>query len=256
MSSNKTDKKDTIDIDREYVFDDELMTLLNIPKIELNDDIDEIWKYVKLDRHQKLMKKKKYMVSNYGRVYNVKKGVMVKQHESVHTSTGRYRRVELHYDGESCRYFVHRLVVLAFLKPDPDRPFVNHKDGIPYHNYLWNLEWVNNSENTLHAVKMGLKKDKKGENRSNALWTDEEIRMICGMMADGHKATYIYHALGDILKDPKVQYERVRTLYKHIKHQTHWTHISCDYDIDFSKFNYLKESGSVKKKQSELTVIQ
>ena len=251
MSNNKKDTNKKLDIETVFHFDEDLMELLNIPKIKLIDEYEEVWKYVKLDRHENLTKKKKFMVSSYGRVYNIKKGKMVNLTDSAKTSTGHYKKVVIVHDGISASYFVHRLVALAFMEPDPERPFVNHIDGIPYHNYLWNLEWVNNSENILHAVKMGLKNDKKGEDRTNALWSDDEIRLICSMMEEGHKATYIYHALGDILKDPKVQYERVRTLYKHIIHQTHWTHISCDYDIDFSKFNYLKESGSVSKKQNE-----
>jgi hypothetical protein len=48
-------------------------------------------------------------------------------------------------------------------------------------------------------------------------------------------------------------YERVRTLYKHIIHQTHWTHISKDYNIDFTRYNYAKESASIKNKKKKLS---
>ena len=68
-------------------------------------------------------------------------------------------------------------------------------------------------------------------------------------MEEGHKSTYIYKMLSDMIHDSKITYERVRTLYKHIIHRTHWTHISKDYDIDFTKKNYLKEKASVMKKE-------
>ena len=135
---------------------------------------------------------------------------------------------------------VHRLVAQAFIpKTEEDlelgRNLVNHLDGNPSHNWAWNLEWCTNGENMQHAVDTGLWVLPKGENRSTSKWTDDEVRIICAMMAEGHKATYIYHALLDMLKDAdKVQYERVRTLYKHIIRQTHWKHIAKDYNIDYT----------------------
>lgn len=245
-------------LDTIFRFDEKIMEILCIPQIEIIDEHEELWKYVNLDRHKKLNKCKKYMISTYGRVYNVNDRHMMPKYTSTmfKSSKGSYETVKIYFPETGyVSYLVHRLVALAFIPIDKERPFVNHKDGIPYHNYLWNLEWCNASENYQHAVKSGLKVEQRGEERSNALWTDKEIHMICAMMAEGHKATYIYKALGDILKDPKVEYERVRTLYKHIIRRTHWVHISSNYDIDFTRFNYAKEQMSVnnckKRKKSK-----
>ena len=48
-------------------------------------------------------------------------------------------------------YFVHRLVALAYLKNRYDYDLVNHLDGNRSNNDVNNLEWVNNSINTLHG---------------------------------------------------------------------------------------------------------
>lgn len=233
-----------------FRFDEMVMKELNIPVIEKINGNDELWKYVYIDKHKEFNKYRKFMVSTYGRVYKIPEKRIVNPCAGTRVSKGCYQEVSMTYEkGKTIHYYVHRLVALAFIPIDPERPFVNHIDGIPYHNYVWNLEWCTTSENYIHALRTGLKVDKRGEERSNALWTDDEIRLICSMIEEGHKATYIYKALGDILKDPKVEYERVRTLYKHIIHKTHWTHISKDYDIDFTLFNYKKETSSFKDAQ-------
>lgn len=233
-----------------FRFNDEIMEELNIPKIKLIDDNEEIWKYVYFDKHKEYNKLRRFMVSSYGRVYDFKKRKLLNSYGSIKSSKGYYKAINFYFSKDDEKnYFIHRLVALAFLPINKDKPFVNHKDGNPEHNYVWNLEWCTPSENYIHALKTGLKKEPLGENRSNAKWTDNEIHLICSLMEKGHKATYIYKILGDLLKDPKVQYERVRTLYKHIIHQTHWRHISCQYNIDFTKYNYSKEKSSVAKAQ-------
>lgn len=53
---------------------------------------------------------------------------------------------------------VHRIVALTFLPHNSDvsKLDVNHIDGNKQNNHISNLEWVNRSENNLHAVKVGL----------------------------------------------------------------------------------------------------
>lgn len=59
-------------------------------------------------------------------------------------------------NGERKQYKVHRLVATQFI-PNPKKlPQVNHIDGNTFNNAISNLEWVNNSENQLHAWKNGL----------------------------------------------------------------------------------------------------
>lgn len=62
------------------------------------------------------------------------------------------------YVGRKCkRVSVHRLVVIAFIGPCPkNKHQVNHKDGNKLNPNVENLEWVTRSENSLHAIRMGL----------------------------------------------------------------------------------------------------
>ena len=243
-----------INIGSYYRLNDDVLKRMHIEPVEKIDNHDEIWSFVVLDRHKELQESLRYLVSNYGRVYDLETESLLVQTRLSKSSTGYYYQA-VHLvapddkHGRLAMYLCHRLVALAFIPQIKDKPFVNHIDACPEHNYAWNLEWCNASENFWHAHSMGLIHQEKGENRSNAMWTDYEINLICMMMQEGHKATYIYHALGDIIKDEKVTYERVRTLVKHIKHRTHWIHISKNYNIDFSKFNYSKEQASVRSAQ-------
>lgn len=48
-------------------------------------------------------------------------------------------------------YFVHRLVAISYLKNKNNYDLVNHLDGNRSNNNVNNLEWVNNTINTLHG---------------------------------------------------------------------------------------------------------
>lgn len=53
---------------------------------------------------------------------------------------------------------VHRVVATVWKpnKKPSEKPIVNHKDGIKWHNCADNLEWCSNSHNILHARASGL----------------------------------------------------------------------------------------------------
>lgn len=100
----------------------------------------------------------KYECGLDGTVRFAKTGAVVRHHKS-----GGYHYVWVEDDaGDQFSIGVHRLIALAYLtQPDSNKLMtVNHKDGNKANNRADNLEWASYSENTTHAYKTGLRKDR------------------------------------------------------------------------------------------------
>lgn len=112
-----------------------------------------------------------YEVSSFGRVRSVDrvvirkdglvkniKGVTLKQQKD---KLG-YLRVRFSLGNLKFTYKVHRLVAESFIENPENLPQVNHIDGNKTNNCVGNLEWVNNSQNQIHAIKTNLVNIKTG----------------------------------------------------------------------------------------------
>lgn len=108
----------------------------------------------------------KYLVSNYGRLWNLKRQkpvpMQLSQWRTVEAKPRRtkrtYLRVQLYgRDSEGKAYtkaaVVHRLVASAWIEnDDPEhKNIVDHIDNDPYNNMACNLRWVSNSQNLKYA---------------------------------------------------------------------------------------------------------
>ena len=116
-----------------------------------------------------------YDISNQGRIKSWK-NIPSKILKS-HIRDERYNTITLYNtEGQSLKY-VHRLVAIAFIRNPENKPEVNHKDGNKSNNKSNNLEWCTESENELHAYKIGLK-NAKGENNGRSKLNSFQVRVI------------------------------------------------------------------------------
>ena len=160
-----------------------------------------------------------YTISTYGRVYNARTNTYLPQ--NIFYRKDKYITISLALnDGSHVFRQIHRLELETFNPIDNSNEYdVNHKDGIKYHNWIWNLEWVTHKENMNHAWDNNL--FKFGSERSNTVYDEKLIHSICKMIADGLSCKEVEKSLG--FKCDK--------LYHNIKNGHCWSHISQYYDF-------------------------
>lgn len=103
----------------------------------------------------------RYQVSNYGQVRSIEReilggcGAVRLQREILMKQSPHYKGYKvifLNRPGSlKKKFFVHRLVAIAFIENTNNKPIVNHKNGDRSHNHLNNLEWMDESENVRHG---------------------------------------------------------------------------------------------------------
>lgn len=126
-----------------------------------------------------------------------------------------YRSVTLCSPGVQRARRVHLLVLAAFGQPKPSRKYeCNHIDGDKANNRIENLEWVTSSENTRHAIEVGLMLV-HGEDNPAAKLTRDDIPIIRRRAAQGE-------GYARIARDFPVCREQVRNIvlrrkWKHVK---------------------------------------
>lgn len=93
----------------------------------------------------------KYEVNKNGDVRNKLTRKILKQQK---TRFG-YMTVKLFENNHGKEYRVHRLVAVAFLPNERNKPCVHHIDHDKTNNHVSNLEWCTHKENSQHDVKDG-----------------------------------------------------------------------------------------------------
>lgn len=95
-----------------------------------------------------------YVVFRSGEVMNWTTGRLRKPF----INKGGYAWVGLHKDGVQKKFYIHRLVAIAFIPNPENKPEVNHKDGNKLNNNDWNLQWTTTKENVEHSITNQLRK--------------------------------------------------------------------------------------------------
>lgn len=96
-----------------------------------------------------------YQCSNKGEVKRLVSNRCVKERILKGVNSRGYLMVTMSKNAIHDRRLVHRIVAELFIPNPLNRPQVNHIDANPSNNCVDNLEWCNQSENIIHAHKMG-----------------------------------------------------------------------------------------------------
>lgn len=164
----------------------------------------------------------RYWISTFGRLYNEETKTLLPQNKMYNKD--KYITISLSNIDGSHQYFqIHRLMMMIF-NPIPNYELydVNHKDGIKYHNWIWNLEWVTKSENIQHALKNNL--FNLGETRDNTKLTNDQARLICEKISQGKSPKQISTEMNLLNCN-------IDKIVMNIINGFSWKHISKDYDF-------------------------
>lgn len=127
----------------------------------------------------------KYEVSNLSRVRSIKTGDVLKP-----ITSGNKYYYFMFYDPtlkKKCKrvkVYLHRAVAWHFVPNPYHYNEVNHKDGNKYNCDISNLEWCSKSQNSKHAVAIGLHRPKfmdgssRGEGNANSKLNWEKVDKI------------------------------------------------------------------------------
>ena len=119
----------------------------------------------------------RYSVSNFGNVLDNFEYKIKLQF----TDKNGYCKIYL----KGHNFAVHRLVLLVFdYRENHEELQVNHIDGNPSNNCIFNLEWVTGKENSDHAMLMKLH-EMNGELNPNNKLSEKEVREICVLIESG-----------------------------------------------------------------------
>ncbi len=156
-----------------------------------------------------------YEVSNLGRVKRSKagEGTYVGRIISPRLVCG-YLQLCLCRNGIPKSFYVHRLVLAAFVSPCPEGHETNHINGIKTDNKLENLEWVTPRQNIQHSRETGLMAI--GSRHPGAKLTEEDIPHILDRLAN--KETQI-----GVAKD----YGVFPTAISHVVTGKTWRHVGA-----------------------------
>ena len=107
----------------------------------------------------------------------------------------RYWHVNLSKDNKRRGFYIHRLVMAAFVGTCPDGYQTHHKDGNGQNNRLENLEYVTRSQNMKYKYQMA-RHSHVGSKNPCARLTEKSVKQIRERYANGETQCVIAKAFG------------------------------------------------------------
>lgn len=156
----------------------------------------------------------KKLIANSRNYYVTQDGRIFSGDKELHCNrTASYKSVRIYYaDGSYSDKYIHRLVAETFIPNRENKPIVNHIDGDKHNNHVTNLEWVTYSENSKHAVELGL--TRSGPESTKAKLRVEQVHAICRRLVQGYRVKDIVKEFN--ISQPVVSSIRAGTRYKEI----------------------------------------
>ena len=133
---------------------------------------------------KKIDGQERYEVSSIGRVRNSKTGRYL---IPLNVDRG-YLTVVLYCNGKSKRFYIHRLVAIAFVEHSEGKKEVNHLDCNKTNNDSTNLKWVTPSENIRYSLKNTQWKLLRSDNTSGyrgVCWNSLVGKCLASIKRDG-----------------------------------------------------------------------
>lgn len=155
-----------------------------------------------------------YLVSNLGRVYSNKSNKIL----STQTHRNWYVTVWISTKSGNKTPALHRLVAEAFIPNPLNKPQVNHIDRNKQNNCASNLEWVTQSENTIHAYKLGLQKLKHKNCKHKLYYEDvcmifDTVKELCEFVHIGVDRAKYTKKYGCIIGIGEYKLYKIKTVY-------------------------------------------
>jgi len=128
-----------------------------------------------------VIKDSNYSISIDGTLTNLLNGKIKKWTKD----TNGYMKTQIWTNGKCINITQHRILAQYFIDNLESKTQVNHINGIKHDNHIENLEWVTQSENSLHSFANGLQKP-----------TRPHMRKVVNMQSGK-----IYDCISDAAKD-------------------------------------------------------